>query len=119
MNTYQALGGRVLVLKPVGHILGGSETDEFVDLAREFAKKDHVGVLVDFEGVDYMNSLGLGALARILITCSRANGVVRVCNVKGRVRRLFDVVKFDKLFEYHDSEASALEALAKDLLSAV
>lgn len=119
MHSHQALAGRVLVLKPAGHILGGSETDELVDLAREFAKRDHVAVLVDLDDVDYMNSLGLGALARILVTCSRTSGSVKVCNVKGRVRKLFDVVKFHKLFDYHDSERSALDALSKELASAV
>ncbi len=119
MHTHQALAGRVLVVKPAGHILGGSETTEFVDIARGFSTQGDVAVLIDFDDVDYMNSLGLGALARILITCSRANGLVKVCNVNGRVRRLFDVVKFHKLFEYYDSESSALEALSKELASAV
>lgn len=119
MHTHQALSGRVLVLKPVGHLLGDHVTDEFVNVAREFARRGHVGVLVDFEEVEYMNSLGLGAIARILITCSQAGGLMRVCNVHHRVRRLFDVVKFDKLFEYYESEQQAMDALQKDLASAV
>ncbi len=119
MHTHEALGGRVLVILPEGHLLGGPETIEFVERAREFVKEGHAGVLLDFSDVDYMNSLGLGALTRILITCSREHGQVRVCNVRGRVRKLFDVVKFYKLFEYHDSERSALDALSKDLASTV
>jgi len=119
MHTHQALSGRVLVVRPVGHLLGGHETDEFVGVAREFARRGHVAVLVDFEEVEYMNSLGLGAIARILITCSQAGGLMRVCNVRHRVRRLFDVVKFYKLFDYYESEQLAMEALTKDLASAV
>lgn len=119
MHSHEALAGRVLILKPAGHLLGGPETDEVVNVAREFAKRGEIAVLLDFDDVEYLNSLGLGAITRILITCSRAHGLLRVCNVKNRVLRLFDVVKFHKLFEYYDSESSALEALSKDLASAV
>lgn len=119
MHTHRALDGRVLVLEPSGHLLGGPETEEFVNVAREFANREGVAVLVDFDGVDFMNSLALGALARILITYSRQHGWVKVCNVKGRVRALFDVVKFDRLFDYHDSEAAALDALSREMANPV
>jgi len=119
MHSHEAMAGRVLVLKPVGHLLGGPETDEIVSIAREFAARGDVGVLIDFDDVEYLNSLGLGALTRILITCSRAHGLLRVCNVKDRVRRLFDVVKFHKLFDYHESESHALGALSKELVTKV
>lgn len=114
MHSHEALGGRVLVVKPEGHLLGGPETIEFVDLARAFATTGHAGVVLDFGGVDYMNSLALGAITRIVIACARTQGAVKVCNLTERVRKLFDVVKFHKIFEYYDSETSALEALAKE-----
>ena len=119
MHTHQALSGRVLVLKPEGHLLGGPETDQLVSTAREFAKRGQIAVLMDLGGVDYMNSLALGAITRILVTCSTAHGLMRVCNVQDRVRKLFDVVKFFKLFDYYESEERALESLSKDLASKV
>lgn len=119
MHSHEALAGRVLVVKPAGHLLGGPETDELVELARKYAALGDVAVLLDFDDVEYLNSLGLGAITRILISCSRAHGLLRVCNVRDRVRRLFDVVKFHKLFDYHESEADALETLSKDLASRV
>jgi len=119
MHTHQALDGWILVLKPTGHLLGGTETDTFVDVARDFAKQEHVALVIDLDEVEYMNSLALGQLTRILITYSKANGLVKVCNLKGRVLKLFDVVKFYNLFVYYDSERSAVEALAKELAKTV
>jgi anti-anti-sigma factor len=114
MHTHQALEGRVQVLKPVGHILGGPETDEFVNTARELAEKGNTALLVDLADVEYMNSLGLGALTRVLITFSRVNGAVKVCCLTPRVRRLFDIVKFYHLFEYYDSERAGVDAFSKE-----
>lgn len=115
MHTHQALEGRVLVVRPSGHLLGGDETAEIIDTAREFAEREAGGVVLDLEDVDYMNSLGLGAITRLLVTCNRHHGVLKVCNIEGRVRRLFDVVKFYKIFEYHDSQDAALAAMTKEL----
>lgn len=119
MHTHLALDGRILVLKPAGHLLGGAETDELVDAAREFAKTEHVALVVDLDDVEYLNSLALGQLTRILITYSKANGLMKVCNLKGRVRKLFDVVKFYNLFVYYDSEGAAVAALTKELANQV
>jgi anti-sigma B factor antagonist len=119
MHTHLALDGRILVLKPAGHLLGGTETDEFVEVAREFAKSEHVALVIDLDDVDYMNSLALGALTRILVTFSNVNGRVKVCNLRDRVRKLFDVVKFHNLFVYYDSERAAVEALAKEMAKTV
>jgi anti-anti-sigma factor len=119
LHTHHALNGRVLVLRPTGHLLGGTETDEFVDVAREFAKSEHVALVIDLDEVEYMNSLALGQLTRILITYSKANGLVKVCNLKGRVLKLFDVVKFYNLFVYYESERAAVEALVKELAKTV
>lgn len=115
MLTHQALDGRVLVVRPSGHLLGGDETAEMIDTAREFAEREGGGVVLDLEEVDYMNSLGLGAVTRLLVTCNRHHGSLRVCNIEGRVRRLFDVVKFHKIFDYHDSLDAAIAAMTKDL----
>lgn len=115
MLTHEALEGRVLILEPSGHLLGGDETQEMVDAARKFAEREAVGVIIDLEQVDYMNSLGLGAFTRLLVTCNRHHGLLKVCNIEGRVRRLFDVVKFFKIFDYFDSQDAALAAMTKEL----
>jgi len=119
MRTHQALNGRVEVLAPGDHLLGGPETSELVDTARESFARGRHALLIDLAEVDYMNSLALGALVRILVTYTRAHGSVKVCNLGSRVRRLFDIVRFNLLFEYHDSEAAALDAFAKEMTSVV
>ena len=119
MRTHQALNGRVDVLAPADHLLGGPETTELVDAARKLAAQGRHALLIDLADVDYMNSLALGALARIVVTYTREHGSVKVCNIGSRVRRLFDIVRFNQLFQYYDTEATALDAFAKEIASVV
>ena len=119
MRTHLALNGRVDVLAPGDHLLGGPETADLLATARDLAARGRHAVLIDLANVPYMNSLALGALARIVVTYSRAQGSVKVCNLGARVRKLFDIVRFNKLFEYRETEAAALEAFAREMESVV
>jgi anti-sigma B factor antagonist len=115
MLSHVQLDGRVLVLEPSGPIVGGPETDDLVNTARESLGGRYSAIVVDLQNVEFMNSLGLGAFARILVSCSRDHGTVKVCNLRERVRALFNVTKLCRLFEFYLSESEALEALAGEV----
>ncbi len=117
MQTYEALDGRVDVIRPVEHLLGGPESDEIVSHARYLTNNGRVALLVDLADVNYVNSLGLSVFTRLVVAYSRVHGSVKICNLRGRVRALFDIVRFHVLFEYYDSEQAALEAFARELKS--
>ena len=119
MQTHQALNGRVEVFKPSERLVGGPETDELVSAAKRLAATGKLALLIDLDDVTYINSLGLGAFTRMIAVASQAGGAVKICNIKGRVRELFDVVRFNILFEYHDSEDAALQAFAKEMTTKV
>ena len=115
MVIRQALDGHALVMRPAGPLVGGPETEEFVEKARAFACTGHAGIVLDLTEVPFMNSLALGALASVLASCSRCSSWLKVCGLSPRVHSLFDVVKFHKLFDYHESEEQALEAVAREM----
>jgi anti-anti-sigma factor len=119
MDIHQALDGRVVVFKPAGHIVGGDEAERIVDTAKNLIQSGNRALLVDLDAVDYVNSLGLGVFTRLVVAYSRANGSMKVCNVKGRVRSLFDIVRFAHLFNYYESERAALDAFAAELANRV
>ncbi|MFI5371143.1 MAG: STAS domain-containing protein [Candidatus Eisenbacteria bacterium] len=119
MRTHQALNGRADVIVPGDHLLGGPETDELVDIAKQLTAQGRHALLIDFHKVNQINSLALGALTRIVIAYAKVNGKVKVCNLGSRVRGLFDIVLFNKLFEYYESEDTALEAFGREMAELV
>ena len=115
MQTHQALDGRVDVFKLGDSLMGGPESDEVVARAKDLAANGRLILLVDMGDVRYINSLGLTAITRLVITASKVNGAVKVCRLSDRVRHLFDIVRFNQLFQYYESESAALEAIAREL----
>ena len=114
MKTYEALDGRVTVVKPAGRFVAGGGTDELVETARHLVATGSHALLVNLDDVTFMDSLGVGTFPRLLILYSNVKGTVKVCNLKGPVRMLFDIVRFSHLFEFYDSESAALEAFTRE-----
>lgn len=114
MHTHRALDGQVAILKPAGRFVAGTDTEDFVNTARQLVASGNQNLLVNLGDVTFMDSLGAGIFPQLLIMYSNVKGAVKICNLNSRVRTLFDVVRFHYLFEYFDSESAALEAFARE-----
>lgn len=119
MDIHWALDERVAVLRPVGYMVGGTETDELVETGKRLVQQGHRALLVDLAEVVHVGSLGLGAFTRLVIACASVDGAIKICNLKSRVRDTFDLVRFNLLFDYHESEQAALESFARETGSTV
>ncbi len=56
-------------------------------------------VLVDFSGVDYLDSSALGMLLMLRDKMGGANKEVALGGVKGNVKQVLDIANFGKLFQ--------------------
>ncbi len=72
-----------------------------------------IQLIVDFSAVNYISSSGL----RVLLTARRkaqeAGGDVVLCSMSPRVREVFEMIGFDKLFRVFDRADEAAAVLAK------
>lgn len=55
-------------------------------------------VLVDFDGVDYLDSSALGMLLMLRDKVTGAGKEVVLANVRGNVKQVLDIANFGKLF---------------------
>jgi anti-anti-sigma factor len=58
--------GPVVVLKPRGNLMGGNECDELRMAAEEAGKQGTLSLVIDLQGVEYINSSGIGELVVLL-----------------------------------------------------
>ena len=83
-----------------------------VDLIRERLEKlaidGHVRIVVDFEGVTYLSSSGIGALVALNQHLRRSKGRLCVCNIPAELQKIFRIGSFDKLFTFRDDLVGAL-----------
>lgn len=98
--TIFALDGRV-----------DSEGAVDLDLALQTATSERKYRLVlEMSQVRYINSAGLRTLADILTQTKEQNGNLKLVNLNPKVRRVFQIIGFDKFFDIHESVDEAVSA---------
>jgi len=67
-------------------------------------------VIVDVEAVDFIDSVGLGALVSALKRTRTAGGELRLVGVKSHMERVLRVTGLHRVFGVHDSIDAAVHA---------
>lgn len=80
-----------------------------LDLALQTATSEGKYKLVlEMSEVRYINSAGLRTLADILTQAKEQNGNLKLVNLNPKVRRVLQIIGFDKFFDIHDSVDEAV-----------
>jgi anti-sigma B factor antagonist len=67
-------------------------------------------IVLDFEGLDYMNSGGIGLLVTMLIRAQRNGQTLSAFGLSDHYRQIFALTRLDEVIEIFDDEQSALTA---------
>ena len=96
----------VRVIDVIGEITAFSES-EIAD-AHEKAGDGATAVILNFEGLDYMNSGGIGLLVTTLIRAQRAGHALRAYGLSDHYRQIFTLTRLDEAIGIYDDEAAAI-----------
>ena len=66
------------------------------------------GIVLNFEGLEYMNSGGIGLLVTLLVRAQRQHQRVLAYGLSDHYRQIFELTRLDEAVGIHDSEADAL-----------
>jgi len=66
-------------------------------------------LILNMENVEYMSSSGFRVAIALLRKLKEKKGMLRVCSIRPSVKRIFDVIELDSLFEIYETEEEALE----------
>ena len=69
-------------------------------------------MLLNLDGVPYIDSAGLGEMVRTYTTVSRQGGKLKLLNLTKRIEDLLSITKLLTVFETYDSEAEAIQSYA-------
>jgi anti-sigma B factor antagonist len=101
---------RIIVVDVVGRLTLTDSRTQLRDLVHVFTSNGHKKFLVNLEGVDFVDSNGLGELTRCFCSVRQAGGEMKLLHVNARVQALLEMTRIDTLFEIHAEELAALEA---------
>ncbi len=73
---------------------------------------DARAVVMNFEGLDYMNSGGIGLLVTMLVRAQRQKQQLLAYGLSDHYRQIFELTRLDDAISIHDSEQDALQAVA-------
>ena len=67
-------------------------------------------IVLNFSGLDYMNSGGIGLLVTVLVRAQRQRQRVLAYGLSDHYRQIFELTRLDDAVGIHDSEDDALAA---------
>jgi len=82
-------------------------------LTEAYGEADQPGVkavILNFEGLEYMNSGGIGLLVTILIRAQRKNQRLAAFGLTDHYREIFSLTRLDEAIGIFDHEAAAVAA---------
>ena len=112
MQIDERVVGGVTILDLSGKMTLG-EGDEL--LREKIASLVNAGqkqLLLNLDGVPYIDSAGLGEIVRTYTTVSRQGGKLKLLNLTKRIEDLLSITKLLTVFEVYDSEAEAIQSFS-------
>lgn len=76
-------------------------------------KMDNDAIIIDFSGIDFIDSRGLGA---IIAVANSKHGQTKllICGIKENVQRVMALTRLDKVLPLYSSITSAIEMLKQE-----
>ena len=91
----------------------GTETvSQFKDRIDAVVKEGHKRLIMDFQEVSYLNSMGLGVVAATLKKVKKDKGDLKLINLSPAVQDLFDLTRLTKVFDIFESEEDAIKSFS-------
>ena len=69
-------------------------------------------VVIDFSGLEYMNSGGIGLLVTLLVRANRFKQRLLACGLDDHYRQILELTRLDEAISIYGDEAEALAAAA-------
>jgi anti-sigma B factor antagonist len=99
------------VIEIRGDVTGASEPalmSAYVRASDEGARS----IILDFAGLAYMNSGGIGLLVTLLVRAQRAGQRLIATGLSEHYRQILALTRLDEAIQIHDTETAALAAIA-------
>src|SRR5262252_828831 len=102
----------VTILDLKGKMTLGEGDELLKDKINSLIQQGHKKLVLNLEGVPYIDSAGLGEIVRTYTTVSRQGGSLKLLNLTKRITDLLAITKLLTVFETFDSESDALKSFS-------
>ena len=97
----------VVILDLSGRLTIGGGDMRIRETIREVADQGHRKVVLNLDGLRFLDSSGLGSLVIASRMLEGQGGQMRIVNARGPVRNVFQITRLDRIFpDYRDEDAA-------------
>ncbi len=111
MKIKETMHQRVAVLSLKGSLMGPPETLKLTDDISQLIRDGVTRVILDLRHVNWINSLGVGAIVKSLTLLQKEEGLLYLVGMTDKVKSVFAITQLIKLFSVHDDLKKAIDEL--------
>ncbi|AAN50294.1 STAS domain-containing protein [Leptospira interrogans] len=109
MEITRRESGNIVILDINGEI-DLYNAPEIKDVIAKLIEEQKYYTIINLEKVSYIDSSGIGALISSLSNLKKYQGGLKIINVSGSARKVFELTKLTSFFEIFDNESEAVSA---------
>ena len=110
MEIEERASGEITILDLKGKLTIGDGDELLKDKINSLIHQDRKKLILNLEGVPYVDSAGLGEIVRTYTTISRQGGTLKLLNLTKRITNRLMITKLLTVFDTYDSEQEALNS---------
>lgn len=110
MQIEERIVDGITILDLKGKMTLGEGDELLKDKINSLMNQGRGKILLNLEGVPYIDSAGLGEIVRTYTTVSRQGGTMKLVNLTKRITDLLAITKLLTVFETYDNESEALKS---------
>jgi anti-sigma B factor antagonist len=104
----------IILLDLKGRLTVGGEAAKLRETITELASSGNKNVVLNLDGVDYIDSSGLGAMVICLTGMQKAGGTVKLLKLNKRTIELLVLTKLTTVFDSFSEEQDAINSFFPD-----
>lgn len=112
MQIDERVVGDVTILDLRGKMTLGEGDELLREKVSSLVNQGKKKLIMNLDGVPYIDSAGLGEIVRTYTTVSRQGGKLKLLNLTKRIEDLLSITKLLTVFEVFEDEAEALQSYA-------
>jgi anti-sigma B factor antagonist len=110
MQIDERIVNNVTILDLKGKMTLGEGDELLKDKINSLVQQDRKQLILNLEGVPYIDSAGLGEIVRTYTTVSRQGGKLKLLHLTKRIQDLLAITKLLTVFETYDNEPDAVKS---------
>jgi len=110
MHFVERLDNGVVILSIKGKLTGPPETDMLCERIQSKIQEGRLNIVLNLKHINWMSSLGVGALMKNLRNVREAGGDLRLTGLSDKIKDIFQITKLIGVIKIFDSDVEASES---------